>query len=77
MPHNSEEQNIKIISVCGCARKDKSTFLNCIISFLLQQNTKVFNTPNNDEHCTSGIDYASLSDHKLLFLDTADLMYHS
>jgi hypothetical protein len=68
-----ETKNIKltdsfiVISIIGAARKGKSTFLNCIISFLAEDNKYIFDISNLDIHNTRGINIYTYG--KYLFLD--------
>lgn len=69
--------NTKIISIIGDARKGKSTFLNCIINFLTNENIEYFKVQSSLEHCTIGMDYLELeiNENKLLFIDCQGLNY--
>ncbi len=68
-----ETKNIKltdsfiVISIIGAARKGKSTFLNCIISFLAEDNKYIFDISNLGIHSTRGINIYTYG--KYLFLD--------
>jgi hypothetical protein len=53
--------NAIVISMVGESRRGKSMFLNCMISYLLEENVKAFdfktNKETNNAECTNGIDY--------------------
>ena len=72
-----ENQNIlddiKVISIIGNGRSGKSTFLNCISSFLNKNDTLIFDVQNTDEHCTSGIDMYYYKEHNIILLDCQGL----
>ncbi len=64
---------IKVISIIGNGRTGKSTFLNCISSFLNKTNTQIFDVQDTDEHCTSGIDMYYFKEHNIILLDCQGL----
>lgn len=63
----------RVLSILGKARMGKSTLFNTIISKLTKKNVKVFQTQDNDEHCTRGINGFFLKEHNLLLLDCQGL----
>jgi len=63
----------RVLSILGKARMGKSTLFNTIISKLTKKNQKIFQTQDNDEHCTRGINGYFLKDHDLLLLDCQGL----
>ena len=64
---NLDEEKYRIISIIGKARMGKSTLLNCIISYLSDDNRYIFNTSDLGEHCTHGITYFIYKNY--IFLD--------
>lgn len=68
------DKSVKVIAIMGEARLGKSTLLNCIISHLLGENINAFETSDNIEHCTTGINMYHCKDH--LFLDCQGIQYH-
>lgn len=50
-----------IVSMIGCARVGKSTFINAFISSILKTNVDIIKTSSSSEHCTIGIDYIHVS----------------
>jgi len=67
------DQRIRVISILGKARMGKSTFLNSIVSFLTQTDYAPFQTQDDDEHCTRGIDSYFLEKEGLVLLDCQGL----
>lgn len=67
------KKDIRVLSILGKARMGKSTLFNTIISQLTKKNQKVFQTQDNDEHCTRGINGYFLKEHDLLLLDCQGL----
>lgn len=69
--------NHKIISIIGDARKGKSTFLNCIINYLTNDNIEYFKVQSSLQHCTIGMDYLKISikDQEYIFIDCQGLNY--
>ena len=66
----------KIISFIGNARTGKSTLMNCFLSYLFNDNIKLFNTSSNlNSHCTTGIDMLEIEFDKynLILLDVQGL----
>lgn len=66
-----------IISMLGCARVGKSTFINGLISYIFNNNKYIAFTSSKSEHCTKGIDYIifDYEDIKLIILDCQGLNY--
>jgi len=52
---NINDDSFFVISIIGDARKGKSTFFNCMISYLLNTNIEVFKASNQQETLTHGI----------------------
>jgi hypothetical protein len=69
----TNNQNIKVISILGEARKGKSTLLNTIISSYTKNNQQIFKTSRSLDHCTQGIDYLHIPELNLLFCDVQGL----
>jgi hypothetical protein len=67
-----EEGSLRIVSILGKARMGKSTFLNAILN-RIGNSQKAFQTQDNDEHCTRGIDYYFCKEQRLLLLDCQGL----
>lgn len=67
------DPRIRVISILGKARMGKSTLLNSIVSFLTQKNCAPFQTQDDDEHCTRGIDSYFLEKEGLVLLDCQGL----
>jgi hypothetical protein len=62
-------EKIKIVSIIGKARGGKSTFSNLLISSLYNENKKIFNMSDLSTHCTNGVDYYFMKEHKIILLD--------
>jgi ABC-type phosphonate transport system ATPase subunit len=69
----TNELPITVFSIIGTARTGKSTLLNCISSYLLKKNIKIFNTDDTDEHCTIGIDMYYFEKERIVLLDCQGL----
>lgn len=69
------ENEIRIVAICGDARKGKSTFLNCVASKLRDKNSDFFPAKDDDSHCTHGIDFVFLKEHGLILLDCQGLRH--
>jgi len=65
--------SIRIVSILGKARMGKSTFLNSIVSRITGKNIAPFQTQDNDEHCTRGMDAYYCKEQQLLLLDCQGL----
>jgi len=77
---NLEHVNINkyfIISMIGCARIGKSTYINAFLTFLLKRNVNIAKTSTSFQHCTTGIDYIYVpyEDITLIILDSQGLNY--
>ncbi len=70
---NTNNSNIKIISILGDARMGKSTLLNCIISKYTNSNNNIFRTSSTLDHCTQGIDCVFIPELNILFCDVQGL----
>lgn len=64
-----------VISIIGKARMGKSTFLNAIHAQLTNTNKNIFQTQDNDEHCTLGIDAYAVPDTNIILLDSQGLAF--
>jgi hypothetical protein len=64
-----------VISMLGCARVGKSTFINALISYIFKEDTYITETSRESTHCTVGIDYICLeyNDIQLIILDCQGL----
>ena len=54
---NIDTKQTFIISMLGCARVGKSTFINMFLSYLFNENIQLVETSFKSTHCTMGIDY--------------------
>ena len=72
-----DDKNVFVISMLGCARVGKSTFINGLTSYIFNENKYVAKTSSKSEHCTQGIDYINVdyNDLKLIILDCQGLNY--
>jgi hypothetical protein len=66
---NNDVGKIRVLSILGKARMGKSTFLNAIVSSLTGKSVTPFQTQDDDEHCTRGVDAYFLPEASLLLLD--------
>ena len=69
----ADTDTIRIVSILGKARMGKSTFLNAIISRIHATNVAPFQTQDDDEHCTRGMDAYYCKEQQLLLLDCQGL----
>jgi hypothetical protein len=77
------ESECVVLSMIGCARVGKSTFINAFLSYLFGANVYCVKTANGGDHCTLGIDYISFpyklknSDEtiQIIILDCQGLLY--
>jgi len=69
----AEDETIRIVSILGKARMGKSTFLNSIVSRIEGVTVAPFQTQDDDEHCTHGMDAYYCVKQKLLLLDCQGL----
>lgn len=75
--------NVKsiVVSMIGCARMGKSTFINMFISYLHQTNMKVLETSSGSDHCTTGVNIYNVflknddNEYNLIFLDCQGLSF--
>ena len=67
------DEDIRVMSILGKARMGKSTFLNSIVSKIEGKSAQPFQTQDNDEHCTRGIDYYYCAEKKLVLMDCQGL----
>ena len=78
LPVLSINKILIVISFMGKARIGKSTLMNCFLTNLNNDNTKLFNTSNSTrDHCTTGIDILKIESdtHIILLLDVQGLDY--
>jgi hypothetical protein len=72
---------VYIISFIGEARFGKSTLINCIITYLTNNNTVIFLTQSSYKHCTIGIDICIIKlkeqDFGYLFMDCQGLNHQN
>lgn len=69
-----------VISNIGFPNSGKSTFANCLISYIAGIDAKVFSIRNNNMHHTNGIDYIRLKispNANILMLDSEGLSTHN
>ena len=65
----SLDSSIKVISIIGKARTGKSTFLNCIISYFMNDSQTIFETSNTGKNCTNGVDFYYIKEKHIIILD--------
>lgn len=70
------DTDIRVMSILGKARMGKSTFLNSIVSKIDGESAQPFQTQDNEEHCTRGIDYYYCAEKKLVLMDCQGLDLH-
>jgi len=70
-PIDINESEIRILCILGKARMGKSTFLNTLVTQL--EDVQPFQTQNNDEHCTRGIDYYFSKKARIVLMDCQGL----
>ena len=63
------DTKIKVVSIIGRARGGKSTFLNCLLTYLEGENQNIFHMAKGDKHCTNGIDMYYLKERNIVMLD--------
>ena len=68
--------DVKVVSILGKARMGKSSFLNCIASYLAKENKKVFSSMGGGEHITKGIDFYHIPEQNILLLDSQGLAHY-
>lgn len=66
-----------VISMLGCARVGKSTFINGLLSYIFNNDIYIAETSTKTEHCTQGIDFISVGykNINLIILDCQGLNY--
>lgn len=79
---NNVESKCVILSMLGCARVGKSTFINGFLSYLFRKNIDIAKCSNGADHCTRGIDYISFVYNfdtnisiQMIILDCQGLLY--
>lgn len=70
-PLDLKETDVRILCILGKARMGKSTFLNAFVTQL--EDVQPFQTQNNDEHCTRGIDYYFSEKERIVLMDCQGL----
>jgi hypothetical protein len=70
-PLDLKETEVRILCILGKARMGKSTFLNAFVTQL--EDIQPFQTQNNDEHCTRGIDYYFSEKERIVLMDCQGL----
>ena len=72
-----DDKKCFIISMIGCARIGKSTYINAFLTYLLKQNVTIAKTSTSYEHCTTGVDYICFpyNDINIIILDSQGLNY--
>ncbi len=75
LSHKLSNKNtpIKVISIIGNGRTGKSTFFNCVATYLTGSNMNIFNVMDTDDHCTNGIDMFYFEDKNIVLLDCQGL----
>jgi hypothetical protein len=75
LSHKLSNKNIpiKVISIIGNGRTGKSTFFNCIATYLTGSNMNIFNVMDTDDHCTNGLDMFYFEDKNIVLLDCQGL----
>lgn len=68
--------DVKVVSILGKARMGKSSFLNCIASYLAKDNKKIFSSMGGGEHITKGIDFYHIPEQNILLLDSQGLAHY-
>ncbi len=63
--------DIRVVCILGKARMGKSTFLNTMVTHL--EGTQPFQTQNDDEHCTRGMDYYFCKEERIVLMDCQGL----
>jgi hypothetical protein len=70
-PVDMKDTEIRILCILGKARMGKSTFLNTFVTYL--EGVQPFQTQNDDEHCTRGIDYYFCEKERIVLMDCQGL----
>ena len=69
------DYDAKVITVCGPARKGKSSLLNTICSYLNNTDNEIFKSSSSVDHVTRGISYYYFAEKKIMLIDTQGLDY--
>jgi len=64
-----------VITVCGPARKGKSSLLNTICAYLNWTNAEIFKSSSSVNHVTHGISYYYFPDKHIMLIDTQGIDY--
>ena len=65
----------KVITVCGPARKGKSSLLNTICAYLNNNDAEIFKSSSSVDHVTHGISYCYFPDDNIMLIDTQGIDY--
>ena len=73
----NNDKKCYVITMIGCARIGKSTYINAFLSHLLKRNIDIAKTSTSFQHCTTGVDYiyVSYDDINIIVLDSQGLNY--
>lgn len=69
------DYDAKVITVCGPARKGKSSLLNTICAYLNNVDVEIFKSSSSVDHVTHGISYYYFPDDNILLIDTQGIDY--
>jgi hypothetical protein len=78
---NNLKSKCIVLSMLGCARVGKSTFINGFLSYMFYKNINLVKCSSSEDHCTIGIDYISFSynlndtSFQIIILDCQGLLY--
>ena len=69
------DYDAKVITVCGPARKGKSSLLNTICAYLNNDDAEIFKSSSSVDHVTHGISYYYFPDNNIMLIDTQGIDY--
>ena len=69
------DYDAKVITVCGPARKGKSSLLNTICAYLNDNDAEIFKSSSSVDHVTHGISYCYFPDDNIMLIDTQGIDY--
>ena len=69
------DYDAKVITVCGPARKGKSSLLNTICAYLNNNDAEIFKSSSSVDHVTHGISYCYFPDDNIMLIDTQGIDY--
>ena len=69
------DYDAKVITVCGPARKGKSSLLNTICAYLNNVDVEIFKSSSSVDHVTHGISYYYFPDDNIMLIDTQGIDY--